>query len=172
MFKSRWHQQDIGTTRIVQRVSQLNECSEAWSVSPSGVHLYHPCRPGGQIDPSAHVLEHSSADLQTECLAPIRTHLLQTSPDHSFSQRLTPSDSLYSMSVKWHGQRGPLTWYGSEGVFKDADLQKFSFQGVSWSGFELERGMLDGLNKAFQGRENRAWARLQSGGGAHQAAWI
>ena len=57
------------------------------------------------------------------------------------------------MSINWHGQRGPLTWYEKEGVFKDADRQEFTFRGVNWSGFELERGMLDGLNKGYQGND-------------------
>ena len=53
--------------------------------------------------------------------------------------------------MKRFGQRGPLE--ARDGKFYDADGKDFAFQGVSWSGFELERGMLDGLNKAFQGQD-------------------
>ena len=55
------------------------------------------------------------------------------------------------MSINWYGQRGPLT--SRDGVFYDAKGERFAFQGVSWFGFDLNTGMLDGLNKAFQNKD-------------------
>lgn len=55
------------------------------------------------------------------------------------------------MSINWYGQRGPLT--ARDGVFYDAKGKRFAFQGVSWFGFDLNMGMLDGLNKAFQNQD-------------------
>ena len=55
------------------------------------------------------------------------------------------------MSINWYGQRGPLT--SRDGVIYDAKGERFAFQGVSWFGFDLNSGMLDGLNKAFQNKD-------------------
>lgn len=55
------------------------------------------------------------------------------------------------MSINWYGQPGPLT--ARDGVFYDAKDERFAFQGVSWFGFDLNTGMLDGLNKAFQNQD-------------------
>ena len=51
------------------------------------------------------------------------------------------------MSVIWEGQPGPLKT--DNGKFTYENGAAFAFQGVSWSGFELGRGMLDGLNKEY-----------------------
>ena len=50
-----------------------------------------------------------------------------------------------------YGQPGPLE--ARDGAFYDAKGHPFVFQGVSWFGFELNHGMLDGLNKAYQGQD-------------------